>query len=255
MSPSRRLADLESERTDEASWCLDARPAADEGTELLARILGGLSTEPAEDPGPAEYWRQSAILNLTAMAVRAARGVLVLTYSGYAPEALGLLRLVSETVAYAQSFNDDSSGERARQWLTADRARRPRARALVQGAGAGELEAFDLYSQAVHADPRAAHRLHEPRVDQENRVAINIAPVHDVQFSNSVLAELTKACAELASEIDRAWEQQIEEAEEFKLLRTIVARHATAAELLSEGFNPYVDAGHTGEADTPVQGR
>jgi hypothetical protein len=52
-----------------------------------------------------------------------------------------------------------------------------------------------------------------------------------------------------------SWEQQIEEAEEFKLLRTIVARHPTAAELPSEGFNAYVDAGHTGEADTPVQGR
>lgn len=191
------LDELERKRREEADWCLTARGAALRATEFLATATHGRSTASYEneDDAPPQYWHQTALTYLVAMALRAGRSAIAVISMGYAPEASGLLRLVGESLDRATWINDDERGERGQAWLTQARTHRRRSGPRSLARGAGRRDIFDFYSQSAHTDASAALRLGQ-EMDADFRVPINPAPRHgDCKLPNAMRATSRTTCS------------------------------------------------------------
>lgn len=229
---------MEQSRLEEVGLDLPACLVAESATEILATTVGARSVTPPEDPIPPRYWHCTATANLAAMGLRSGRACMAVVCHGYAPESLGLLRRVAEAVDYARWIYSDPSGQRAERWVTADPGQKKGPRSV---AGlAGRMETFDLYSQAAHADARAAHQLNREG-DREDWVSILAVPEHNRGLSNAVLAELAEDCARMARQVTTAWEdEQPGLAEVEELSRRTVDRYGSPSSFLGTS-NPYVE--------------
>ena len=175
---------------------LEALAVARHATAALAGAVAGTQIEPAGDPAPPAWYLRSAILNLSVVALRSARGCMILVSSGYEPEAQGLKRRVSEIHSYVSAVLDDTSGQRARQWLEGPPFK-PR---KIVGKF-GDLSLFDLYSEATHANADAITSwltVPMPEV-HEAHIGLIVVPHRRPEFSNAMLVELSHEVRDFAN--------------------------------------------------------
>jgi hypothetical protein len=141
------LTEMEALLRDRAAGDLDALDIFERSTTTLAFMLQGLHVPPHPDPAPPTVHIKSAVLNLSVIALRSARAVGVLVCSGYEPEAQSSKRRLSEAHARLQAVTKDRSGQHAQRWLEGKGPSTPRKLAGQYG----DLEIFDLFSEATHA--------------------------------------------------------------------------------------------------------
>lgn len=181
---------------------LEPLSVARHATKALASAVNGTSIPVAPEPAPPDWYLRAAILNLCLIALRSARGCLVLIASGYEPEAQGLKRRVSEVYARMGAVVDDTSGQHARQWLEGAPPSTPR---KITGKF-GSLELFDLYSQSEHADARGITSwlaIPMPEIHEHHRGLIFV-PHRRPEFANAMLVELAHEVRDLAQIMARS---------------------------------------------------
>ena len=118
------------------------------GVGFLADLL--FKTPPPErtDEPTADFYRQIALFQLGALAVRSGLAVVTLVTHGYEPEAHGPKRRLSEAFTRGQSVIGDMSGEHARRWIEGRDAGSPARIAQKHGVS----DAYRFLSQSSHAD-------------------------------------------------------------------------------------------------------
>ena len=165
-------------------------------TAALALAIDGAEFANAPEPAPPEYYLKSAVLNLSVVGLRAARGCMQLVRAGYEPEALGLKRKLLEVHARIAAVVKDTSGEHARQWRHGPGPGTPRKLATKHA----DQGLFDLYSRADHADARAVWAwtaVPMPEVAEHHKGLI-VYPDRDAGFSNAMLVEVAHEARDLA---------------------------------------------------------
>jgi hypothetical protein len=86
-------------------------------TGALANALWQAPEPAPSDPPSSDFYRQVALLQLGALAVRSANALVVLIAHRYEAEAHGLKRRVSEAYSRAQIVTEDATGDQARRWI------------------------------------------------------------------------------------------------------------------------------------------
>lgn len=164
------------------------------GVALLAAeaLSVAIDGDSVPDGDNAQYYLRSAIFVQSIMALRTARACCLVAGAGYAPEAHGLKRRLSEIHAWSQAICADDSGQRAREWLD---GRGGTPRKVVNRFGL--LELFDVYSLSAHADARGVHTWLTERSDDGTN-GIQVMPRRDAPLANAMLTEVAMECHDLA---------------------------------------------------------
>lgn len=116
--PTRwNFSEEEEELADSAPGALECLQIARLGAATLADALCRAPAPPRTEHPSAAFYRQVAVLQLGALAVRSALGLIVLVTHGYEAEAHGLKRRLSEAFSRGQVVIADAAGEEARRWL------------------------------------------------------------------------------------------------------------------------------------------
>jgi hypothetical protein len=162
-------------------------------TATLAVVLEGTDVPFHPDPAPAEIQMKSAVLNLSALALRTARAAGVVICSGYEPEAQGLKRRLSEAYARLGAVVNDESGEHARRWIAGEGPSTPR---KIAGKF-GNLALFDLYSDSAHATMSGLLNWVAVAMP-DGRRAMPISPLREPAFADPMLVEIALECRDFA---------------------------------------------------------
>jgi hypothetical protein len=196
------LASEEAMRTN-APAELEALELFHRASITLAAGLEGVDVPFHPYPAPPEVSINSAVLNLSVIAVRVARALGTVVSTGYVLEAHALKRRLSEAHARLNAVMADPSGEYARKWL-ADQA--PRGlRELARTHGSEEL--YDLYSESSHAKMGALNSW--LAIPVGDRRAMPIGPMRDPGFANPMLVEAASECRDFAVVVGTVFDRTV----------------------------------------------
>lgn len=214
----------------------------DQASELVASLMEPLDAPPApREPPTPEYWIRTAVLNIAAVGVRAARAVKVLVEAGYAPESVGSLRNLHEAIQLITWVSEDSSGQRAENWLTNNASKKLSAARIA--AAAGVRGAYDAMSKRAHVTQLAAQEYHR-KVESDGRHPVTVVPEHRLPYSAEILFATMEQLLALHGLLRDVWDADTADESLLASLRAIQQvdgwRYRQIEELLAPAGNPYV---------------